>query len=55
MDEALERVTVVVPPGTRWTSFEQAALTAVIRTPVMTDWDWIIDDQGPMDESTSPA
>ena len=50
MDEDLKRVTVVVPPGTRWTSFEQAAMIAVTRAPVMTDWAWIIDDQGPMDD-----
>jgi hypothetical protein len=49
-DEALQRATAIVPPGTRWISFEEAAVAAVVRDPFLTDWNWIIDDQGPMDD-----
>lgn len=48
--EALQRATATVPPGTRWSAFEAAVLTAVNRTPRLTEWNWIIDDQGPMDD-----
>jgi hypothetical protein len=46
----LRRVIAVVPPGTPWASFERAALAAVEHAPTLTDWNWIIDDQGPMDD-----
>lgn len=50
VDAALRRVTALVPPGTRWASFEEVALTEINRAPILTDWNWIIDDQGPMDD-----
>ncbi|MFN3931759.1 MAG: hypothetical protein ACK4JY_08430 [Brevundimonas sp.] len=39
-----------VPAGVRWTAFEAAVLGAIADTPALTDWNWIIDDQGPMDD-----
>lgn len=50
LDESLRRATAVVPTGTRWSSFERIVLAAVERDPALTDWNWIIDDQGPMDD-----
>jgi hypothetical protein len=50
LDEDLRRATAVVPPDTRWSSFEKTVLAEVEREPVLTDWNWIIDDQGPMDD-----
>ncbi len=50
IDEILQRAIAVIPPGTRWSSFETAALVEVNRTPRLTEWNWIIDDQGPMDD-----
>ncbi|MBX9614271.1 MAG: hypothetical protein K2X25_01630 [Caulobacteraceae bacterium] len=49
-DETLQRVTVTIPAGTRWAAFETAARAAIARTPDLTDWMWIIDDQGPIED-----
>jgi hypothetical protein len=49
-DEELQRVTVTIPPGIRWASFEAAAREAIARAPDLTDWMWIIDDRGPIDD-----
>ena len=49
-DPERRRVHVTVPPGTRWAVFEAAVLGAVDRSPALTDWNWIIDDQQPMDD-----
>ena len=49
-DPERRRVTATVPAGTRWTEFESTALAAVKRSPELTDWNWVIDDQGPMDD-----
>lgn len=50
LDENRRRATAVVPPRTRWSSFESVTLAAVEGDPSLTDWNWIIDDQGPMDD-----
>lgn len=39
-----------MPPGTRWSTFHSNVLTAIEASPALTDFDWIIDDQGPMDD-----
>lgn len=49
-DQARRRATATVPPGTSWATFERAALAAVNATPELADWNWIIDDQGPIDD-----
>lgn len=49
-DEGLLRVTVTVPAGTRWQAFTSQILAAVGRSPKLSNYDWIIDDQGPMDD-----
>lgn len=47
---ASRRVIATVPSGVRWAAFETAVLAAVNRAPVLTDWNWLIDDQGPMED-----
>jgi len=47
---ARRRVIVVAPPDTRWRDFQELVRAAVQETPELTDWNWIIDDQGPMDD-----
>lgn len=49
-DPDRRRVVVAVPPDIRWAGFEAAVLDAVQQRPGLTDWNWIIDDQGPMDD-----
>jgi hypothetical protein len=49
-DPELKRAIAVVPAGTRWAVFEAAAIAAVQASPQLSDWNWIIDDQGPMDD-----
>lgn len=49
-ERARRRVLATVPPGTRWPDFQTAVLGAIERSPEITDWNWIIDDQGPMDD-----
>ena len=49
-DEARQRVIVTVPDGTRWAAFHPFVLDLVKTRPALTDWNWIIDDQGPMDD-----
>ena len=44
------RLIVSVPPNVRWSHMEKAVLDAVQRAPELTGWDWIIDDQGPIDD-----
>ena len=44
------RVVVTVPAGTRWRAFHAETLAAIDANPALTDYDWIIDDQGPMDD-----
>ena len=44
------RVLATVPPQTRWSSFHAETIAVVRASPVLTDYDWIIDDQGPMDD-----
>jgi hypothetical protein len=46
----LRRVIATVPPGVRWATFETATLAAITGSPELTDWNWIIDNQGPMDD-----
>ena len=50
IDTIRRRVTVTVPPDARWAHMERAIMDAVRRTPELTGWDWIIDDQGPLDD-----
>lgn len=50
LDPARRRAVAIVPPGTRWADFHAAVLAAVEQAPELTDWNWIIDDQGPMDD-----
>jgi len=50
LDEKCRRATAVVPAETRWSSFEETVLAQVNRNPTLADWNWIIDDQGPMDD-----
>lgn len=49
-DPARRRVIVSVPPNVRWSRMEKTIVDAVQRTPELTGWDWIIDDQGPIDD-----
>jgi hypothetical protein len=49
-DEKLQRVTVMVPEGTRWASFEAATLATIAKQPDLTEWAWIIDDRGPIED-----
>lgn len=50
LDQARRRAIATVPPGTSWIKFEKAVLAAVAGDPDLTDWNWIIDDQGPIDD-----
>lgn len=50
-DPVRRRVVVTVPSGSRWSGLVCAVLEAVERWPELTDWNWIIDDQGPMDDT----
>lgn len=47
---AQQRVVAIVPPGTRWIDFQASVLSSVEQAPELTDWNWIIDDQGPIDD-----
>lgn len=49
-EPALKRAIATVPAGTRWAIFEAAVLAVVKERPALADWNWIIDDQGPMDD-----
>lgn len=49
-DPGKRRAIVTVPPGARWATFEAALLDAVAREPAITDWNLIIDDQGPIED-----
>jgi hypothetical protein len=49
-DEARQRLIVTVPGGTRWGAFHPFVVDLVTTRPALTDWNWIIDDQGPMDD-----
>jgi len=49
-DEKLQRVVVTVPKGTRWASFEAATLATIAKEPALTEWTWIIDDKGPIED-----
>lgn len=48
-DEGLQRVTVTVPAETKWASFESVVRAAIATKPELTDWAWIIDDRGPIE------
>lgn len=43
-------VTVTVPANTRWVRFQEFVLATVETSPDLVDWNWIIDDQQPMDD-----
>ena len=49
-DPVRRRVIVRVPPNVRWSRMEKTVVDAVLRAPELTGWDWIIDDQGPIDD-----
>jgi len=53
-DRARRRVVVTAPAGTRWAAFHEAVLAAIDRAPSLADYNWIIDDQGPMDDVDVP-
>ena len=49
-DEKLQRVIVTISAGTRWASFEAATLATIALEPDLTEWTWIIDDRGPIED-----
>lgn len=49
-DEKLQRVIVTVSEGTRWASFEAAKLATIAKEPDLSEWTWIIDDRGPIED-----
>ena len=49
-DEKLQRVIVTISEGTRWASFEAATLSTIAIEPDLTEWTWIIDDRGPIED-----
>jgi hypothetical protein len=49
-DQGRRRMVVTVTPRTTWTSFQREVLKAVEQAPYLTDWDWIIDDQEPIED-----
>lgn len=49
-DEKLQRVIVTVSEGTRWASFEAATLATIAKEPDLSEWTWIIDDRGPIED-----
>lgn len=44
-------VIVTVPPGTRWAKFHHAIREALAVNPIWASWDWIINDEGPMEDA----
>lgn len=44
------RVIATVMPGTPWRAFHAAVRAEIACAPELTDYDWVIDDQGPMDD-----
>lgn len=50
LDAARERVTFRVPAGTRWTTFEATAAALLQTRPETADWNWLIDDAGPIED-----
>lgn len=50
VDEQRRRAVATVPPGTRLAEFVVAIVDEIERRPDLSGWDWLIDDQGPMDD-----
>jgi hypothetical protein len=48
--EAQCLIIITVPARTRWTEFQGFVRRCLETRPILADWDWIIDDQGPMDD-----
>jgi hypothetical protein len=44
------RAIVTVPAGARWRDFHAEVAKVIGAEPALTQFDWIIDDQGPMDD-----
>ena len=49
-DAVRRRVIATVPAGTTWRAFHDQGLLQISERPALTDYDWIIDDQGPMED-----
>lgn len=49
-DHEQRRVVATVPSLTRWSAFHARVRAVIGASPGLTDYDWIIDDQGPMDD-----
>lgn len=50
IDHEIRRVVATAPPLTRWANFHAVVREAICRSTCLADYDWIIDDQGPMDD-----
>jgi hypothetical protein len=49
-DGSARRVLATLTPGERWDRYEQRLEDELNRHPDWADWDWIIDDRGPLDD-----
>lgn len=50
IDHEIRRVLATVPPQTRWLAFHAIVREAICHASRLADYNWIIDDQGPMDD-----
>ena len=53
-DELHGRIDAIVPAGVRWSRFHEAVREAIALNPEWADWNWVIDDQGPMEDVDVP-
>jgi hypothetical protein len=48
--DGVRRILAKLTPGERWTHYVRVLETQLNRHPEWADWDWIIDDRGPLDD-----
>jgi enamine deaminase RidA (YjgF/YER057c/UK114 family) len=49
-DGSARRILATLTPGERWEHYERMLEAELNRHPEWADWDWIIDDHGPLDD-----